>query len=49
MVFAVSMKGTEDEIEHYAERVAGGYRWVGDSTRKGQSSVLPAYHHDSNK
>ena len=26
MVFAVSVAGTEDEIEQYAERVAGGYR-----------------------
>lgn len=26
MVFAVSVVGTEDEIEQYAERVAGGFR-----------------------
>jgi hypothetical protein len=28
MVFAVSVAGTEEEIEQYAERVAGGYRSV---------------------
>ncbi len=26
MVFAISINGTEEEIEAYAQRVAGGYR-----------------------
>ena len=41
MVFAVSVLGTEEEIEQYADRVAGGFRCGRQARMLGHKSLSP--------